>query len=134
VGDRIKLLLVDDELQFLNALRQRLEFRDFEVTPVSSGSQALEALKQGEYEVALIDLKMPEMDGEELLYHLKNQDPFLEVVILTAHGSIDSAIRSTKQGAFSYLYKPCPMDTLLHTLKEAYLNRMKKIAQSKGNY
>ena len=131
MGDKIKLLLVDDEKQFLEALCQRLEFREFTVTPVNNGTEAIAEVQKGGYEVALVDLKMPGIDGEELLYLLKKEDPFLEVVILTGHGSIDSAIRSTKIGVYSYLHKPCPMDTLLHVLKEAYQSRIQKMNEDK---
>jgi len=125
--DKIKLLLVDDEPQFLEALCKRLEFRDFEVTSVGNGAGAIEAARKERYDVALIDLKMPGIEGEELLNLLKKEDPFVEVIILTGHGSIDSAIRSTKQGVFSYLHKPCSLDTLLYVLKEAHQSRVKKI-------
>ena len=125
--NRIKLLLVDDEKQFLDALCQRLEFREFSVTPVNNGTEAIAEVKKGGYEIALVDLKMPEIDGEELLKLLKQEDPFLEVIILTGQGSIDSAIRSTKKGAISYLHKPCPMDTLLHVLNEAHQGRVRKM-------
>jgi DNA-binding NtrC family response regulator len=127
MGDKIKLLVVDDEQQFLEALCKRLEFRDFEVTPVGNGAEAIEAARKERFDVALIDLKMPGIEGEELFSLLKEEDPFLEVIILTGHGSIDSAIRSTKQGIFSYLHKPCPLDTLLHVLMEAHQSRVKKI-------
>lgn len=131
MGGKIKLLVVDDEREFLAALSQRLEFREFDVTAVTNGSEAIDAALEEDFDVALIDFKMPEMDGEELLHKLKKCDQFLEVIMLTGHGTIDSAIRSTKMGVFSYLHKPCPMDTLLHILKEAHRSRSKKIKEYK---
>lgn len=128
-GDKIKLLLVDDEPQFLESLCKRLEFRDFEVTRADDGAEAIEAARKEKYDVALIDLKMPGINGEELLNLLIKEAPFLEVIILTGHGSIDSAIRTTKEGVFSYLHKPCPMDTLLHVLMEAHQSRVKEISE-----
>ena len=126
MGDKIKLLVVDDEKQFLETICKRLELRDFEVTPVSSGEEAIEAARKKEVEIALVDLKMPGMDGEQVLEALKKEHKFMEVIILTGHGSIDSAVRSTKLGVYSYLQKPCELDTLLHLLKEAYQKRIQK--------
>ena len=126
MGDKIKLLVVDDEKQFLETICKRLELRDFKVTAVSSGEEAINAARKEEFEIALVDLKMPGMDGEQVLETLKKEHRFMEVVILTGHGSIDSAIRSTKLGAYSYLQKPCELDTLLNVLKEAYKKRIQK--------
>jgi len=126
MGEKIKLLIVDDEKQFLETICKRLELRGFEVTPVSSGEEAMEVARKKEFEIALIDLKMPGMDGEQVLEAFKKEHKFLEVIILTGHGSIDSAIRSTKLGAYNYLQKPCELDTLLHVIKEAYQKRIQK--------
>ena len=124
--EKIRLLLVDDEKQFLETICKRLELRNFEVTPVSSGEQAIEAARKNEFEIALVDLKMPGMGGEQVLEALKKEHKFLEVIILTGHGSIDSAIRTTKLGAYYYLQKPCELETLLQVLKEAYQKRIQK--------
>lgn len=126
MGEKIRLLLVDDERQFLETICKRLELRNFEVTPVSSGEEAIEAARKNEFEIALVDLKMPGMSGEQVLETLKKEHNFLEVIILTGHGSIDSAIRSTKLGAYYYLQKPCELEMLLQVLKEAYQKRIKK--------
>ena len=124
--EKIKLLLVDDERQFLETICKRLELRNFEVTPVSSGEEAIKAARKNEFEIALVDLKMPGMGGEQVLEILKKEHKFLEVIILTGHGSIDSAIRSTKLGAYYYLQKPCELEILLQVLKEAYQKRIQK--------
>ena len=79
-GDKIKLLPVDDEKQFFEALCQRLEFREFTVTPVNNGTEAIAEVQKGGYEIALIDLKMPGINGEELLNLLIKEAPFLEVI------------------------------------------------------
>jgi DNA-binding NtrC family response regulator len=96
------------------------------VTPVTNGADALKAAKKGQFDVALLDLKMPGMDGTEVLSLLKEKHKFLEVVILTGHGSIDSAVECTKLGAFDYLTKPYELENLLDVLKRAYEARLKK--------
>lgn len=122
---KIKLLIVDDEVQFLDSIAQRLEMRGFDVTKAYSGKEALEAAEQGKFDLALLDLKMPEMSGKEVLEILKKEHKFIEVIMLTGHGSVDSAVECTKLGAFSYLSKPYDLDNLLEVLKDAYEARMK---------
>ncbi len=124
--ERIKLLIVDDELKFLDSISKRLELRDFAVTKASSGAAAIEAARTGKFDLALLDLKMPGMDGREVLRILKQEHDFLEVIILTGHGSIDSAVECTKLGAYGYLSKPCEMDKLLEVLMDAYAVRLRK--------
>ena len=126
MGEKIRLLVVDDERQFLETICKRLELRNFEVTPVNTGEEAIEAAQKNDFEIALVDLKMPGMSGEQVLEILKKEHKFLEVIILTGHGSIDSAVRSTKLGAYYYLQKPCELEMLLLVLKEAYQKRIQK--------
>lgn len=128
--DKIKLLICDDEIQFLDSIAKRLEIRGFDVTKASSGDQAVAAARQGKFDLALLDLKMPGMSGLEVLEILKGEHKFLEVIILTGHGSIDSAVESTKQGAFGYLSKPYELEKLLEVLKDAYETRLKKKFES----
>jgi two-component system NtrC family response regulator len=123
---KIKLLIVDDEVKFLDSIAQRLELRDFDVVKATSGVEALEAAKNEKFDLALLDLKMPGMDGIEVLERLKKEHKYLEVIILTGHGSLDSAVKSTKLGAFGYLPKPYELENLLDVLKQAYETRMKK--------
>ena len=123
--DRIKLLIVDDEVKFLQAIARRLEMRDFDVTTASSGPEALEIAETERFDLALLDLKMPGMDGREVLEELKARHRFLEVIILTGHGSLDSAVECTKLGAFGYLPKPYELERLLVVLREAYEHRLR---------
>jgi DNA-binding NtrC family response regulator len=125
MDDAIRLLIVDDEAPFLDALRERLELREFVVTTAPGGREALDLCRTGKFDVALIDLKMPGMDGRELLVQLKRAGVDLEVVILTGHGSLDSAVDCTKLGAFSYLPKPVELDKLLAILHQAYAERLR---------
>jgi len=121
---KINLLIVDDEEQFLKSMTKRLEVRDFQVIAVDRGDKAIEAAKRHPIDVALVDLKMPGMNGEETLRALKEQHPWMEVVILTGHGSIDSAVECTRVGAHSYLQKPCEFDRLLSVLADAYKKKV----------
>jgi DNA-binding NtrC family response regulator len=123
---RLKLLIVDDEVDFLNTLAKRLELRDFQVTAVANGEDAIKAARKGGFDLALLDLKMPGMDGKEVLSILKKKHRFLEVIILTGVSSIDSAVECTKLGAFDYLSKPYELENLLDVLKRAYEARLKK--------
>jgi two-component system NtrC family response regulator len=122
---QIKLLFVDDEEKFLKGMTERLRLRDIVVHSFDNGPDALEAAKKENFDVALIDLKMPEMDGEELLSKLKQMVPAMEVIILTGHGSEDSAIRTFRGGAYEYLMKPCELDELIHAVSRAYAKRLK---------
>ncbi len=121
---KINLLIVDDEEQFLHSLGRSLEMRGFHVITVNRGEQALEQARRQPIDIALVDLKMPGLDGHETLAALKMQHPWMEVVILTGHGTIDSAVECTRSGAFSFLQKPCEMDRLMTALVEAYKQRV----------
>lgn len=121
---KINLLVVDDEESFLTPISKRLGVRGFNVIPVTRGEMALEVARQQPIDIALVDLKMPGMNGEETLAALKKEHPWLEVVILTGHGSIESATELAKSGAYSYLQKPCEMDRLLEVLTAAYKKKV----------
>jgi len=120
------LLIVDDEVQFLNSIAQRLEMRDFDVTKAENGSKAIEYATNEKFDLALLDLKMPGMDGKQVLEILKKEHKYIEVIMLTGHGSIESAVECTKLGAFGYLPKPYEFEKLIDFLKDAYEARMRK--------
>lgn len=126
MAERIRILIVDDEVRFLQTLSQRLSLRDFDVTPFSNGRDAVEAARQQPFDIALLDLKMPGMPGEQVLAALKAEHPDLEVVILTGHGSIDSAVDCTRSGSYRYLQKPCETETLMNVLLDAYQHRVQR--------
>jgi DNA-binding NtrC family response regulator len=115
------LLLVDDETAFLDAMTKRLTRRDFKVLTASSGMDALEILSESgeKIEVVILDVKMPGMDGIETLAEIKRKHPLIEVVMLTGHATVASAIDGMKQGAYDYLMKPCDMDTLVAKVAQA---------------
>ena len=109
----IKLLLVDDEVGYLEVLSKRLSRRGFEVTTASNGAEAIRAARRWDFDVAVVDLKMEDMDGIEVLKTLKRMVPELEVIILTGHGSERAAREGIAQGAFDYLIKPVGLDPLI---------------------
>lgn len=116
-----KLLLVDDETAFLDAMTRRLNKRDFEILTATSGFEALEVLSESgeKIEVVILDVKMPGMDGVETLSEIKRKFPLIEVIMLTGHATVDSAIDGMKQGAYDYLMKPCDMEVLVTKVNEA---------------
>lgn len=121
---KINLLIVDDEEQFLRSMTKRLEVRDFNVIAVDRGEKAIEAARENPIDIALVDLKMPGMSGDQTLQALKKEHEWMEVVILTGHGSVDSAVECTRIGAHSYLQKPCEFDRLLEVLTGAYKTKV----------
>ena len=130
MAHKIKLLIADDEIKFLDSIAERLTLRGFEVTKAPDGPTAVEAARNEKYDLALLDLKMPGMDGQQVLEILKREHKYLEVIILTGHGSVDSAVECTKLGAFSYLPKPYELENLLEILKQAYEARLTKKFQA----
>lgn len=123
---KIRLLIVDDEVRYLKTLAARLELRDFDVTTADNGKRALELAEQQTFDLALLDLKMPGLSGEEVLEVLKRDHPFIEVIILTGHGSLDSAVQCTQAGSYRYLAKPCETEQLLSVLAQAYRSRVQR--------
>ena len=121
IRDRKKrILLVDDEKDFVEALAERLRNRDFDVTTAFTGEEALEKLKEYNFDVAIVDVKMPGLDGIETLKEIKKLKPLTEVLMLTGHGTVETAIEGMKHGAYDFLMKPCEMDTLLEKIGDAY--------------
>ena len=114
------VMLVDDEAPFVETMTKRLEKRDLEVISALSGQEALEILDyQRNVDVVILDVKMPGMDGIETLKNMKSAYPLIEVVMLTAHATVESAIEGMRLGAFDYLMKPCDMEQLMGKVNEA---------------
>lgn len=114
------IMLVDDEIPFVEAMTKRLTRRDLVVEQAFSGKDALERLIDGsKAEVVILDVKMPGMDGIEALQAIKRKVPLVEVIMLTGHATVESAIEGMKMGAFDYLLKPCDMDHLITKVSEA---------------
>ena len=125
---RKSILVVDDEKAQREILEMILSSEGYDVTTASSGEAALKFAKERRFDLALTDLKMTGMDGIELLQHLLAQDSSIIVILLTAHGSIDSAKEALRRGAFDYLQKPYDRDTLLATIRRA-LTRLDALDQ-----
>jgi DNA-binding NtrC family response regulator len=115
----IKLLLVDDEVGYLEVLSKRLTRRGFKVTTATSGSEAIRALRNWDFDVAVVDLKMEDMDGIEVLKVFKHMEPSVQVIILTGHGSERAARDGIDEGAFDYLLKPIEIDQLISRVRAA---------------
>ena len=116
----IRLLLVDDEEGYLSVLCKRLSKRKIDVTPALSAAEALVIMRKKDFDVAVLDLKMEDMDGIEALKIFKKICPEMEVIMLTGHGSEQAASEGLELGAFDYLTKPCDLDELLAKIKDAY--------------
>jgi len=115
-----RVMIIDDEERFRTTLRKTLVLKGLEVTAFGSALEALEALKEQGADVVLLDLRMPEMDGINVLKAIKSLDPHIEVIVLTGHASVDAAQEIIKLGAFDYLLKPCPTDELLAKVESAW--------------
>jgi len=116
------VLVVDDEVQFVETLVKRLAKRGVHVGAAHSGHEALEKLTAGgptKTDVVILDVKMPEMDGLETLARIKEEHPLVEVIMLTGHATVESAIEGMKRGAYDYLMKPCEIDVLLEKVVAA---------------
>ena len=116
---KIKLLIVDDEKHFVEVLFKRLNRRNIDVTAAFSGEEGIQALRKSDFDVAILDLKMEDMDGLEVLKIFKKIYPQMEVIILTGHESEQTAREGVKYGAFAYLTKPCVFEDLLDTIAKA---------------
>ena len=115
-----RVLLVDDEREFVQTLSERLQLRDMGSAVAYDGESALDLVREDEPEVIIIDLKMPDIDGIEVLKKVKKQRPEIEVIVLTGHGTEDDKRLCLELGAFDYLQKPVDIDHLSRVLKKAY--------------
>lgn len=121
---KIKLLLVDDEENFVNTLAERMKMRNVPSAVVYSGEEALKVVKDQEPDVMVLDLRMPGIDGMEVLRKVKAAHPKVQVIILTGHGTELDEEEARKLGAFHYHKKPIDIDELLGTVKKAYRERI----------
>jgi DNA-binding NtrC family response regulator len=126
---RYDVLVVDDEQDFRDIIVKKLEKRDLNCDSAPDGLTALEKIKSKNFDVVLLDVKMPGMDGIETLREIKQIAPMVEVVMLTGHASVESGINGIKYGAFDYLMKPMDIDPLMEKLDAAY--ERKRIQQEK---
>jgi len=127
--EKCRVLLVDDEKDFLEVLTRRLSKREVNVDGVSSGEEALRYLQARPIDVAVLDVKMPGMDGLAALREIKKLNPLIEVIMLTGHASLEVALEGMRLGAFDYMMKPAEIDELLYKIQDAH--RAKIIQEEK---
>ena len=129
-----RVLIVDDEPDFLETIVKRLLKRKIDATGVDSGKEALEILEREPFDVVILDIRMPGMDGIDTLKEIKRKRPLMEVILLTGHASVESGMQGIQYGAFDYVMKPAEIDELLEKIRQAYERKSiheEKIKESK---
>lgn len=114
-----KVLIIDDEIEFASTLCQRLKLRGIAVVDVHSGTEGLQSLAQMNPGIVILDLKMPDMSGLDVLDKIKEHDPSIEVIMLTGHGSTASGVEAKEKGAFDYIMKPINLIELMDKIQLA---------------
>ena len=117
---KMRMMLVDDEERFLSTTQKLLTKKGYDVVTASSGTEALEKIRVQNIHVVILDVKMPGMDGNATLKEIKRQVPLVEVIMLTGHATMESAIDGLKSGAFDYLMKPVDIDIIIQKAEEAF--------------
>ncbi|MBF0475538.1 MAG: response regulator [Deltaproteobacteria bacterium] len=119
-----KVLVVDDEFDFLETIVKRLQKRKIDATGVGSGLEALKILEETSFDILILDVKMPKMDGIETLKEIKRRWPAVEVIMLTGHASVESGMQGMQLGAFDYVMKPAKLDDLIEKMVQAYERKL----------
>ncbi len=123
--EKFRVLLVDDEVEFVETMAKRFVDRGLEVATAHSGFEAVKLLDKSEFDVAILNVKMPGMDGIETLRIMKKKRPHTEVIMLTGgHGSGEMAAQALELGAYNYLLKPFPFKDLLDEMEQAYERKL----------
>ena len=117
---KIKLLLVDDEKDFIESLAERLQLRDFDVTTALNGNDAINLVQENDYDVIVLDVKMPGKDGIETLREIKKTTQLSQIIMLTGNATVESAIQGMKLGAYDYIMKPTVTEDLIELINKAY--------------
>jgi DNA-binding NtrC family response regulator len=125
-----RVLLVDDEVDFVRTLAKRLKRNELSVQAAHSGEDALRHLADNPTDVVILDMKMPGMDGREVLREIKARQPLVEVIMLTGHASVEAAIDGMELGAFDYLMKPVEFEELLYKIQDAHRKKTLQEARS----
>lgn len=116
---KIRVLIIDDEPDFLETIVKRLMKRNMDATGVGSGEDALGVIEMRAFDVAILDMRMPGMDGIETLKEIKRKSPLTEVIMLTGHASVESGIQGMHFGAFDYMIKPADFEELVEKVNQA---------------
>jgi DNA-binding NtrC family response regulator len=125
-----KILVIDDERAIRNTLKEILEYEKYQVELAENAKQAMELIKSSDFDLLLCDIKMPEMDGLELLPHLIEAHPDTPVVMISGHGNIDTAVEAIKKGAYDFIEKPLDLNRLLITIRNA-MDKSKLVNETK---
>jgi DNA-binding NtrC family response regulator len=138
---KMRMMIVDDEERFLSTMKKLLAKKGYDVVTASSGAEALEIMSVQNIHVVILDVKMPGMDGNETLREIKKRFPLSEVIMLTGHATMESAVEGLKSGAIDYLMKPADLDDIIKKAEDAFekiqgleekirVARMRKIMKS----
>ncbi len=114
-----KILIVDDETDLVSALTERLSLRGFEVLGLTASTEALERVEEDDFDLLILDVKMPGMDGPALMHDIRLRHPGLPVILFTGHSSVEDAKRGTQEGAYAYLLKPIDIKELVQKINGA---------------
>ena len=124
------ILIADDEKSIRKTLREILEYESYKVDEAADGAQAFEMLKDGDYACALLDIKMPKMDGLEVLTKLQGTDCETPIIMISGHGTVENAVEATKKGAFDFINKPPDLNRLLITVRNA-MDKISLVTETK---
>jgi DNA-binding NtrC family response regulator len=130
--ETLKLMLVDDEKRYLQTTAKLMKKKGIEVVTAQSGEQALDLLRTHDVHVVILDIKMPGMDGFKTLRAIKTLYPQVEVIMLTGHATMDSAIEGLQYGAFDYVMKPADIDDIVNKAYEAFEKRRRLDEKIRG--
>ncbi len=129
--DKPKVLIVDDEEDFVETMVKRLRSKGLEAEGVHRGVEALRLLENNEFDVCVLDVRMPGMDGIETLAAMKKKKPSMEVIMLTGHGSVEFGIQGLQLGAYNYVMKPVPFSELFQQIQQAYERKVIEAERSR---
>jgi DNA-binding response OmpR family regulator len=122
--EKYRVLIIDDEEDFVETIVKRLRDRGLDAEGALSGAEGLQILENKDFDVIILDVKMPKMSGIETLREIKKKKPLVEVIMLTGHGSVESGIQGLQLGAFNYVMKPVPLNELLKQMNQAYERKL----------
>ncbi len=124
MSDKIRVLIVDDEIDFLETIMKRLEKRGFQVFGASSGVDGLKLMEGHEVDVVILDVRMPGIDGIEVLREIGTKWPYTQVILLTGHGSIEAGMKGLELGAYDYVLKPAKLENIIKKIHQAYERKL----------
>jgi DNA-binding NtrC family response regulator len=130
--EEFKILVVDDEDDFRETIVKRLQKRKMKAWGAESGEKALELIEAQPFDVVVLDVKMPGLDGIDTLREIKKRKPLIEVILLTGHASMESGIEGMKLGAYDYVMKPANLEELIEKMRQAFEKKVVFEEQARG--